>query len=67
MMRFRNEIAPLIGGSNGANPKSQCLDGQRNITTLDTTSNTLEAWIKFLGQDLVQAYNTSDKAAAHQH
>ena len=66
-MRFRNEIAPLIGGSNGANQKSECLGGQSNATTLGTASNTLEAWIKSLGQDLIQAYVSGDKAAAHQH
>lgn len=37
-MRFRNEIAPTIGGSYGATTNSKCLGGQRNIATLGTAA-----------------------------
>jgi hypothetical protein len=64
-MRFRNEIAPMIGGSNGANQKSKCLGGQRNIATLGTTGH--EARIASLGQDLIKAYASGDRSAAQQY
>jgi len=59
-MRFRNEIAPLIGGSNGANQKSKCLGGHPNNSDLATA----QSRIRFLGQNLIEAYQNGDRAAA---
>lgn len=62
-MRFRNEIAPVIGRSTGATGNNNCLGGHTNHTDLATP----QSRIRFLGQRLIEAYQAGDRETAIKH